>query len=59
MAVKPGASLDSDELLAYCKANLVKYKWPKPIAVVGVLPRTGVVKIDKPTLKAGALATSS
>jgi long-chain acyl-CoA synthetase len=59
VVVKPGATLDSDELLAYCKANLVKYKWPKQIAVVGALPRTGVGKIDKRALKAGALATSS
>jgi len=56
---KPGANLDADKLLAYCKENLVKYKWPKQIAIVDALPRTSVGKIDKRALKAGALATSS
>ena len=56
---KPGASLDADELAAYCKQNLVKYKWPKHIAFIDALPRTGVNKIDKLALKAKAAAEAS
>ena len=59
VVLKPGASLDADELLAYCKDNLVKYKWPKHIAFVTALPRTGVGKIDKRALKAGSTVASS
>lgn len=58
VVLKPGASLSADELLAYCKQNLVKYKWPKHIVFVEALPRTGVNKIDKRALKAAATATS-
>jgi long-chain acyl-CoA synthetase len=56
---KSGANLDADELLAYCKQNLVKYKWPKHIAFVDALPRSGVGKIDKRALKARTESTPS
>jgi long-chain acyl-CoA synthetase len=49
---KPGATLGAEELLDYCKQNLVKYKWPRHIAFLDALPRTGVGKIDKRALKA-------
>ena len=49
---KAGASLSAEELLDYCKQNLVKYKLPKHIAFLDALPRTGVGKIDKRALKA-------
>jgi long-chain acyl-CoA synthetase len=52
VVLKPGASLGADELLAYCKQNLVKYKWPTHIAFLDALPRSGVGKIDKRALKA-------
>jgi long-chain acyl-CoA synthetase len=59
IVLKPGASLSADELLAYCKQNLVKYKWPKHIAFIDALPRSGVGKIDKLALKARAAGTVS
>jgi long-chain acyl-CoA synthetase len=52
---RAGAELSADKLLDYCKQNLVKYKWPKQIVFVDALPRTGVGKIDKRALKAGAV----
>ncbi len=52
VVLKPGMSLSADELLDYLKQNLVKYKWPKYIAFVDALPRSGVGKIDKRALKA-------
>ena len=48
---KAAASLSAEELLDYCKQNLVKYKLPKHIAFLDALPRTGVGKIDKRALK--------
>ena len=59
VVLKPGASLGADELLDYCKQNLVKYKWPKHIVFVDALPRTGVGKIDKRALKARTESTPS
>jgi long-chain acyl-CoA synthetase len=56
---KPGAGLSAEELLDYCKQNLVKYKWPRHIAFLDALPRTGVGKIDKRALKARATGTPS
>jgi long-chain acyl-CoA synthetase len=56
---KPGASLGADELLDYCKRNLVKYKWPKHVEFVDALPRSGVGKIDKRALKARSDSTAS
>ncbi len=51
VVLKPGQSLDSDALLAYCRDNLVKYKLPKHVEFVASLPRSGVGKIDKLALK--------
>jgi long-chain acyl-CoA synthetase len=56
---KPNATLTADELLAYCKQNLVKYKWPKHIAFLDALPRSGVGKIDKRALKVRPESTPS
>jgi long-chain acyl-CoA synthetase len=56
---KPGATLEADQLLDYCKQNLVKYKLPKHIEFIDALPRTGVGKIDKRALKARAEGTAS
>ena len=51
VALRDGAKLTADELLAYCRTNLVKYKWPKHIAFVDALPKTGAGKIDKLKLR--------
>jgi len=59
VVLQPGASLGADELLDYCKQNLVKYKWPKHIAFLDALPRSGVGKIDKRALKARTDGTPS
>ena len=51
VVLKSGVRLSADELMAYCKDNLAKYKLPKHIAFVDALPRSGVGKIDKRRLK--------
>jgi len=51
VALKPGAKLSVEELDAYCRASLVKYKVPKHIQFVDALPKTGAGKIDKLALK--------
>ncbi len=51
VVLKPGAKLDQDELIAYCRDNLVKYKVPTKIEFLPTLPRSGVGKIDKLALR--------
>jgi long-chain acyl-CoA synthetase len=51
VALKPGARLGEDELLEYCRANLVKYKVPTQVQFVDALPKTGPGKIDKLKLR--------
>jgi long-chain acyl-CoA synthetase len=51
VALKPGATLSEDELLEYCRANLVKYKVPTQVQFVDALPKTGPGKIDKLKLR--------
>jgi long-chain acyl-CoA synthetase len=52
VVLKAGVRLSADELMAFCKENLAKYKLPKHISFVDTLPRSGVGKIDKRRLKA-------
>jgi long-chain acyl-CoA synthetase len=51
VALKPGTTLTRESLEAYCEANLVKYKRPKHIEFLPMLPKTSVGKLDKLTLK--------
>ena len=43
--------VDEHELASFLAQRLVKYKWPAGIHLVSELPRTGVGKIDKKTLR--------
>ncbi len=52
VALAPGQTVSVDELMAYCKDNLVKYKVPKEIEILDELPKKGPGKIDKLKLKA-------
>lgn len=47
VVVRSSAQLDTDELLAFLRARLAKYKLPKTVVFVDALPRTGPGKIDK------------
>jgi acyl-CoA synthetase (AMP-forming)/AMP-acid ligase II len=40
-----------DELIAYCRARLARYKCPKDIAIVEALPRTKLGKVQKNVLR--------
>lgn len=58
VVLKSGAKLDEEELLAYCKENLVKYKRPVEVHFVDVLPRTGTNKINRMQLRELAVTGS-
>jgi long-chain acyl-CoA synthetase len=51
VAVKSGAELDEEQVLAYCKDNLVKYKRPVEVHFIDALPRTGTNKINRIKLR--------
>jgi fatty-acyl-CoA synthase len=48
--LKPGEQLDEEELLAFCKENLARYKTPAAVEF-GELPRTSTGKIQKFVLR--------
>ena len=51
IAFNPGAAASQEELLAYCRERLVKYKLPTVFEFHEELPKTGPGKIDKLKLK--------
>ncbi len=50
VVVKPGATLDEANLLAFLQTRLARYKVPKSVVFVAELPKTGPGKIDKKQL---------
>ena len=52
VAAKPGASLDADEVIAYCKERLAAYKYPREVRIVDELPKGPTGKILKKELRA-------
>ncbi|MEZ4515721.1 MAG: AMP-binding protein [Chloroflexota bacterium] len=50
IVVKPGRVLTEDELIAFCRERLAKFKLPKAVIFLDALPKTGANKIDKKLL---------
>lgn len=50
--LKPGASLELDELIAFCRDTLAGFKIPRQMKVVDALPRNATGKVLKTTLRA-------
>ncbi len=50
IVARPGLTLTETEVLARCEKNLVRYKVPKQVHFVEVLPRTAVGKLDRARL---------
>ncbi|WP_432990326.1 class I adenylate-forming enzyme family protein [Dactylosporangium sp. CA-233914] len=48
---KPGCGLRADELLQFCRGNLVSFKRPSGAALVSHLPIAGIGKVDKVAVK--------
>ncbi|EDP66332.1 acyl-CoA synthase [alpha proteobacterium BAL199] len=55
VTVKPGASLTAEEVIAYCRENMARFKAPKTV-VFGELPKTSTGKIQKFVLRERAEA---
>jgi len=53
---KPGAELDADEVLAYCRENITeRAAIPKQVTIVDPMPVTAIGKIFKPALRYDAI----
>jgi fatty-acyl-CoA synthase len=57
----PGAATDADALRAFCRDTLASYKVPRDILFIAErdVPRTGTGKVEKPALRAVAVARRS
>jgi acyl-CoA synthetase (AMP-forming)/AMP-acid ligase II len=51
LVLKPGSSIQGEELIAFCKARLAPYKVPKSVEICNSLPHTEVGKVNKVKLK--------
>jgi long-chain acyl-CoA synthetase len=51
VVLEEGATLGEQELLDYCKTEMVKYKRPVEVHFVASLPKTGTNKIDRRALR--------
>jgi long-chain acyl-CoA synthetase len=52
VTLHPGARVDGSELLAFCRARLAGYKYPRRVAIVAQLPKSATGKILKARLRA-------
>jgi acyl-CoA synthetase (AMP-forming)/AMP-acid ligase II len=51
VVLKEGMKVTEQEIIAFCKKNLARYKAPKSVAFLSSLPRTGSGKIYKKGLR--------
>jgi long-chain acyl-CoA synthetase len=52
VALKPGASADGAEIVAFAKERLAAYKYPREVRIVDALPKGATGKILKKELRA-------
>ena len=52
VTLKPGAAATADDLLAFMQANLARFKAPRRVVILDVMPLSGAGKILKHELKA-------
>jgi long-chain acyl-CoA synthetase len=51
LALRPGATLDTAELIAYCRERLADYKCPREVRVLDTLPKSATGKLLKRELR--------
>jgi benzoate-CoA ligase len=54
---RPGAQIDADEVIMFCRAGLASFKRPRMVVTVDELPKTATGKIQRFRLRAMATAT--
>jgi long-chain acyl-CoA synthetase len=58
VALRAGAIVTADELIAYCRDRLAGYKYPRSVAFVDRLPRGSTGKVSKSSLTRSGLVGS-
>src|SRR5262249_6979682 len=53
--LKPGLQATSEELIAWCRERLARYKWPRTVGFVEI-PKTSTGKVQKFVLRERARA---
>ena len=51
IVTKPGAALEADALIAWCRENMAPYKAPRLVSFIAALPATGAGKVLRRLLK--------
>ena len=51
MTLRAGERAEPDELIAFCRARLAGYKYPRRISIVAELPKSATGKILKARLR--------
>lgn len=57
LSLKPGAQVTAEEIIAYCKARMAAYKYPRVVEFLPDLPKTTTGKILRRELRAAATGT--
>jgi long-chain acyl-CoA synthetase len=52
VSLRPGATVTAPELIAFCKARMAAYKYPRQVELVDELPKTVTGKILRRELRA-------
>jgi long-chain acyl-CoA synthetase len=59
VSLKPGASVEAAELVAFCKERMAAYKYPRAIEFLDELPKTASGKILRRELRSTEVASST
>jgi long-chain acyl-CoA synthetase len=51
VTLRPGATIDADELIAWCRERLAAYKYPRRVVIVAELPKSATGKILRARLR--------
>jgi long-chain acyl-CoA synthetase len=51
VSLRPGESLQADELIAFCRERMAAYKYPRVVELVDELPRTASGKVLRRVLR--------
>jgi benzoate-CoA ligase len=51
VVAKPGASIDADDVIAWCRQGLAAFKRPRAVLNLGELPKTATGKIRRNVLR--------
>ena len=59
VSVKPGAEVDAEGLIAYCKERMAAYKYPRQIEFIDELPKTASGKVLRRELREQEVAKAA